>query len=308
MAKILRSYSIILLLLLLGACKEKPLEVEEGYMIVNGSDVYYKTMGEGEPLLVIHGGPVLDHSYFLPHFERLAKDYQLIFYDQRACGKSSIEIDSATMNLAGFVDDIEQIRQKLGHEKLNVYGHSWGGLIAMKYAIAYDDKVDHLILSNSMAPSAVDWQKENLEAAKNINAADQRRLDVIVSTGLLRSANAVPYIKEMMLLSFKSQMFDARNINKLNLFIPEDFQQRSAVFGLLGPDLGTYDLYADLSKIKSPTLVLFGQSEAAVNLHAQKMTKALPNSRLEVIKNSGHFPFIENPTEFDKSVRSFLNQ
>ena len=103
-------------------------------------------------------------------------------------------------------------------------------------------------------------------------------------------------------------MFDARNINKLNLFIPEDFQQRSAVFGLLGPDLGTYDLYADLSKIKSPTLVLFGQSEAAVNLHAQKMTKALPNSRLEVIKNSGHFPFIENPTEFDKSVRSFLNQ
>ncbi|KYG75871.1 hypothetical protein AWW68_08565 [Roseivirga spongicola] len=282
--------------------------MEEGYMIVNGSDVYYKTMGEGEPLLVIHGGPVLDHSYFLPHFERLAKDYQLIFYDQRACGKSSIEIDSATMNLAGFVDDIEQIRQKLGHEKLNVYGHSWGGLIAMKYAIAYDDKVDHLILSNSMAPSAVDWQKENLEAAKNINAADQRRLDVIVSTGLLRSANAVPYIKEMMLLSFKSQMFDARNINKLNLFIPEDFQQRSAVFGLLGPDLGTYDLYADLSKIKSPTLVLFGQSEAAVNLHAQKMTKALPNSRLEVIKNSGHFPFIENPTEFDKSVRSFLNQ
>ena len=304
----MRSYSIILLLLLLGACKEKPLEVEEGYMIVNGSDVYYKTMGEGEPLLVIHGGPVLDHSYFLPHFERLAKDYQLIFYDQRACGKSSIEIDSATMNLAGFVDDIEQIRQKLGHEKLNVYGHSWGGLIAMKYAIAYDDKVDHLILSNSMAPSAVDWQKENLEAAKNINAADQRRLDVIVSTELLRSANAVPYIKEMMLLSFKSQMFDARNINKLNLFIPEDFQQRSAVFGLLGPDLGTYDLYADLSKIKSPTLVLFGQSEAAVNLHAQKMTKALPNSRLEVIKNSGHFPFIENPTEFDKSVRSFLNQ
>jgi proline iminopeptidase len=307
-AKILRSYSIILLLLLLGACKEKPLEVEEGYMIVNGSDVYYKTMGKGEPLLVIHGGPVLDHSYFLPHFERLAKDYQLIFYDQRACGKSSIEIDSTTMNLAGFVDDIEQIRQKLGHEKLNVYGHSWGGLIAMKYAMAHDDKVDRLILSNSMAPSAVDWQKENLEAAKNIDAADQRRLDVIVSTGLLRSANAVPYIKEMMLLSFKSQMFDATNINKLNLFIPEDFQQRSAVFGLLGPDLGAYDIYADLSKIKSPTLVLFGQSEAAVNLHAQKMANALPNAKLEVIKNSGHFPFIENPTEFDNSVRSFLDQ
>ena len=101
-------YGLIICLLL--GCKEKPLEVKEGFMIINGSDVYYKIMGKGEPLLVIHGGPVLDHSYFLPHFENLARDYQLIFYDQRVCGKSSIDIDSATMNMAGFVEDIEQIK------------------------------------------------------------------------------------------------------------------------------------------------------------------------------------------------------
>lgn len=301
-----RFFTYGLLLLAFVACKEKPPEVKEGFMTINGSEVYYKTMGEGEPLLVIHGGPVLDYSYFLPHLESLAKDYELIFYDQRASGRSSVEIDSATMNLAGFVEDIEQIRQKLGYDRLNVFGHSWGGLIAMKYAIAHDEKVNHLILSNSMAPSAADWQAENLEAAKNINEEDQRRLDVIVSSGLLRSAEPVPYIKEMMMLSFKSQMFDGKNIDKLNLYIPEDFQQRSAVFGLLGPDLGAYDLYADLSKVKSPTLVLFGQSEAAVEMHAQKMTSSIPNGKLEVIEKSGHFPFIENPAAFDKAVKRFL--
>lgn len=303
-----RFFTYGLLLLAFVACKEKPPEVKEGFMTINGSEVYYKTMGEGEPLLVIHGGPVLDHSYFLPHLESLAKDYELIFYDQRASGRSSVEIDSATMNLAGFVEDIEQIRQKLGYDRLNVFGHSWGGLIAMKYAIAHDEKVNHLILSNSMAPSAADWQAENLEAAKNINEEDQRRLDVIVSSGLLRSAEPVPYIKEMMMLSFKSQMFDGKNIEKLNLYIPEDFQQRSAVFGLLGPDLGAYDLYADLSKVKSPTLILFGQSEAAVEMHAQKMTSSLPNGKLEVIEKSGHFPFIENPIAFDRALKSFLDR
>lgn len=303
-----RLFTYGLLLLAFVACKETPPEVKEGFMTINESEVYYKTMGEGEPLLVIHGGPVLDHSYFLPHLESLAKDYELIFYDQRASGRSSVEIDSATMNLTGFVEDIEQIRQKLGYDRLNIFGHSWGGLIAMKYAIAHDEKVDHLILSNSMAPSAADWQAENLEAAKNINEEDQRRLDVIVSSGLLRSAEPIPYIKEMMMLSFKSQMFDGKNIEKLNLYIPEDFQQRSAVFGLLGPDLGAYDLYADLSKVKSPTLILFGQSEAAVEMHAQKMTSSLPNGKLEVIEKSGHFPFIENPIAFDRALKSFLDR
>ncbi|WP_420387633.1 alpha/beta fold hydrolase [Roseivirga sp.] len=305
----IRSYALLVLLSwAFVSCQEKPIPVKEGTMVINGSEVYYKTMGEGEPLLVIHGGPVLDHSYFLPHLESLAEDYQLIFYDQRACGRSSVAIDSATMNLAGFVDDIEQIRQNLKLEKLNVMGHSWGGLIAMKYAIAHDDRVDHLILSNSMAPSAADWQAENIASANKINPDDKRRLDNIVSTGLLRSPNAVPYIKEMMLLSFKSQMYDRENINQLNLFIPQDFQKRSAVFGLLGPDLGTYDLYSDLNKVKSPTLVLFGESEEAVHLHASKMTDALANAELKVIDHSGHFPFIENPTDFSRAVKGLLNQ
>ncbi len=300
-------YFLFALLLCISACDQKPLPLKDGFMIINGSDVYYKTIGEGEPLLVIHGGPVLDHSYFLPHLESLAKDYQLIFYDQRACGKSSIEIDSATMNLAGFVDDIEQIRQKLGFEKLNVLGHSWGGLVAMKYAVAHNDKIDRLILSNSMAPSSLDWQKENLEAAKNIDPDDQRRLDNIVSSGLIRSANATPYIKEMMLLSFKSQMFDRTNIDQLDLFIPNDFQQRSAVFGLLSPDLASYNLYTDLKKVTVPTLIIFGESEVAVKLHAQKMTDAFPNAQLSVISSSGHFPFIENRKTFVKVVNKFLD-
>lgn len=299
-------YGLIIFLFL--GCKEKPLEVKEGFMIINGSDVYYKTMGGGEPLLVIHGGPVLDHSYFLPHFESLARDYQLIFYDQRACGKSAIEIDSATMNMAGFVEDIEQIRQKMGLEKLNILGHSWGGLVAMEYAIAHNDKLNHLILANSMAPSSVDWQKDNLEAAKKIDGKDQRRLDNIVSTGLLRSPKPAPYIKEMMLLSFKSQMFDKASIDKLNIFIPDDFRKRSGVFGLLGPDLATYNLYGQLKKVTAPTLVIYGDYETAVNLHAQKMTDSFANGQLKVIANSGHFPFIENPTEFDRAVKSFLDK
>ena len=72
---------LALILILFAGCKEYNPEIQEGFIISNKSDIYFKTIGKGEPLLIIHGGPVLDHSYFLPHLESLAKDYQLIFYD-----------------------------------------------------------------------------------------------------------------------------------------------------------------------------------------------------------------------------------
>lgn len=296
---------LLLTVFCLVGCSEKEIPVEEGYLTLNGSEVYYKTMGSGEPLVIVHGGPVLDHSYFLPHFESLARDYQLIFYDQRACGRSSVAVDSATMSLNGFVEDIEQLRLQLGLGKINLLGHSWGGLLAMKYAIKYDDNLERLVLSNSMAPSVADWQAENIEVAKKTNPKDQKRLDAIVSSGLLRTEDPTEYIREMLMLSYKIQMYDTAKLEQLELYVPQDFMVRSQVFGLLGPDMGTFDLYNDLQKVSTPTLVIYGESEPAVDLHAQKLVGALKNGRLEVIKESGHFPFIESTSAFNQLVRSF---
>lgn len=298
----------VLFFLYLSACSSNnEIQVKEGFVEINGSEVYYKTMGEGEPLIIVHGGPVMDHSYFLPHIEGLAKKYQLVFYDQRACGRSSVKIDSTTMTLNGFVDDIELLRRELGFNKINLMGHSWGGLLAMKYGIAYGENLNHLILTNSMAPSVNNWQKEGVAVSERATDLDRRDRQKIMESGALQSAEPARAIERLLKISFRPQMYDTTYLNQLNLYIPDDYMVRSGLFGLLGTDMRTFDLYKDLSKITCPTLIVYGGEEPAATMHANKMTKSFDNAHLNIIENSGHFPFIEQKNEFLRVVELFLN-
>ena len=106
----------ITLLLLSGtiACAQS----SEGLTDINGTKLFVSQEGKGVPLIVIHGGPGLNHRYFKPHLDPLAKKNKVIYYDQRACGQSTIPaVDSISMEF--FVDDIEAIRKLTGVEKIN---------------------------------------------------------------------------------------------------------------------------------------------------------------------------------------------
>ncbi|KYG81881.1 proline iminopeptidase [Roseivirga ehrenbergii] len=287
---------------------KKEILTTTGFLEINGSQVYYKTMGQGEPLVIVHGGPVMEHSYFLPHFEELAKDYQLIFYDQRACGQSSVEVQVATMNLNGFVEDLEQIRQAMKLEKINLFGHSWGGLLAMKYGIKYPENLNHLILSNSIAPSVADWQLEGGRISERATNKDREDRQTIMESGALQTVNPSKAIEKLLRISFRPQMYDTTNLSKLKLFVPQDYMQRSQVFGLLGSDLTDFNLYSDLKKITCPTLIIYGSEEPAASLHAEQMTDSFPNGQLSIIQKSGHFPFVENEKQFFATIQSFLEK
>lgn len=296
-------------LLLLFNCKpsENVSDNQDGFVTLNGSEVYYKSVGSGDPMIVIHGGPVLDHSYFLPQFEALAESRRLIFYDQRACGQSSIEVDSATMSIAGFTDDIEQLRQSLKLEKVDVLGHSWGGLLAMHYAMKYPQHTKSLILSNSMPASTEGWQEEETQLAARITKEDSlARMQIMTSEEMKqRKASA---IKKLMMLSFKTQFYDTSRLHDLNLYIPEDFMARSAKFSYLGKDLNSFNLYDGLSKLKIPTLIIYGEHEPAASLSGKELEKTITGSKLVIIEESGHFPFVEQPEAYFKVVEEFLGK
>lgn len=301
-------FFLSLIAVLSTSCEDKQTSITEGFLEINGSQVYYKTMGEGEPLIIIHGGPVLDHSYLLPHLEPLAEDFQLIFYDQRAAGQSSIEVDPKTMTLDGFIEDIEQVRQQLNLGRTNLLGHSWGGMLAMNYAIKYDQNLNHLILSNASAPSVLDAQQEGLLVAQKMTKRDQDKLNNLTSSGLLRTEDPSDAINEMMMISYRVHMYDTANMDRLVLSIPKDFMLRSQAYRTLNPDLANYDLYDQLKQVKTPTLVLFGESEPAVQLHANRMIGSFQNGELFVVKGAGHFPFIESNQDYIAKIKSFLAQ
>ncbi|GAB5526869.1 MAG: alpha/beta fold hydrolase [Roseivirga sp.] len=301
------------------ACSSEPDQVFtfEDTININGSGIYYKRYAIGQDsasvwgrkaIVVVHGGPVLDHSYFIPHLDELAKEYQLLFYDQRAAGRSTIDIDSATMNLAGFVEDIELLRKETGLGKISLLGHSWGGLITMKYAIKYAGNLDHLILSSSMAPNVEDWQTETFEIGKRVTPEETKERQALIASGALNTEDPREAVQKLLLQSFRPQMYDKNNLDSLQLYVPIDFMKRSQIYGLLRPDMESFDLYPEMEKITCPTLMIYGETEPANTIYTDKIAGRVKSSELLVIKKAGHFPFIEQRAAYSEAVLDFLSR
>lgn len=292
--------------LLLLACCTTSTAPEQGMVDINGTSLYYSSIGKGEPILIIHGGPVLDQSYMTGHFDELAKNYRLIFYDQRACGKSAAQVDSSSMTIQTFVNDIEGIRKKFELDKIHVLGHSWGGLLAVKYAAAFPEHTQSLILSNPVPPITAVWQEEEKELSKRSSPYDSVQRAQIMQSEEMKNKQ-VGAINKLMKLAFKTQFADTTMLDQLTIALPEDYFARSAAFQHMGPELFSYDLTNELQAIKCPALVMYGDYEPAAKLSGPLYKEKLTGSELVTISKSGHFPFIENKLEFFDTITNFLD-
>lgn len=280
-------------------------EIDSGTIENKGASIYYRGIGKGEPLLVVHGGPGMDHSYFLPHMDELADSYHLIYFDQRAAGKSSYDLDSSQMNMELMVEDIEAIRQHFSLEKVNILAHSWGGLLAMWYAKTYPDRLKRLILVNTVAANksydataAENLQKRRLEA-------DALALQELMQSDAFKNQEEEAFLK-VFKLNFAPSFFHREYLDSLQLFFPEAYRERQGKLMYLLPDLQAYDLYEELSKIKAPTLLLHGEVDATPLAAIERIAEQIEASQFSVLSQCGHFPFIEAKAAFRNSIDGFM--
>ena len=304
----MRVLTYLFLITLFFSCQNDyfiQVENQDGVIPLNGTELYCKVVGEGEPIVIVHGGPGLGHSYFLPHMEGLAKEHTLIFYDQRASGKSSNDLDSSGINLNAFLTDIEAIRSHFKIGKMNLMGHSWGGLLAMQYAMQYPDSLKNLILSSSSPASSELRAKESEKLAERITEADKAERAKIISSEAFKQNNAKAY-EQFFKWFFKKEFANEALANELDLAFPESFVQNNQLLQYLGADMGQYDLHEDLKNINTPTLVIYGDYESSA-VAGQKIHKNLPNSEFVSLKNCGHFPFIEQPDAYFEAIENFLD-
>lgn len=290
-----------------GFAQSGKLKVEAGTKQINGVALYYKILGAGEPIVILHGGPGLDHSYFLPHMEKLAKSYQLIFFDQRASGRSSAPKDSAGMTLENFIADIDGIRQAFGLEKINLMAHSWGGLLAMQYALKHPDDLKSLILVNSVSANSAD----RAVADKNLQSRYTRqdsldRAKVMQSLAFQKRDSKA--LAEFFKIVFRPTFYERKFAKQLTLAFQPDYSKKSAMLRYLGKDLTTYDLHAQLATLRVPALVIHGEADPLPHEIAKKLQESLKGSEFVLLKYCGHFPFIEAPQDFVVNVKSFLNR
>ncbi|RMG87369.1 MAG: alpha/beta fold hydrolase, partial [Bacteroidetes bacterium] len=220
----------------LFACQNEPasppIEPREVRLELNGTQLFCKVIGQGSPLLVIHGGPGLGHAYFLPHFEKLAQDHTLIFYDQRASGQSASDLDSADISLDLFLKDIDALRAYFGQEKISLLGHSWGGLLAMQYALKYPDRIDKLILSSPSPASSKLRASESAKLAERLTDADKAERAAIIASPEFKAGDARAY-ERFFRWFFKKEFADTTLADQLRLNFPADFVAKNRVLQYL---------------------------------------------------------------------------
>ncbi len=275
------------------------------YVLSQGDSIFVRTRGSGPPILIIHGGPGMDHSYFLPHMDELADSYQLIYYDQRASGRSQIDVDSTTVSMPGFIQDMEAIRSHFNLDKWNVMGHSWGGLLAMCYALEHEERLLSLLLINSTAASTELQEQEQELLAQRESEEDRNAREAIIQSPAFQNGETSAY-EALYRLIFTQEFYDQSYVDSLVLDFQPDFAASGAKLRFLSKDFSDVDLNERLQEMRVPTLILYGEHDVQSTTSGPSLAKQIPVNEFILLEDSGHFPFVESKEIFFETVRSFL--
>lgn len=279
------------------------------YIDVDGAQLFVRSVGSGKPLVIVHGGPGMSHDYLAPQLiDILFNDYQLIFYDQRASGRSSGVEDTTRLTMSQFVNDLELLRLQLKIDRLNLLGHSFGGLLTMYYAITYPNNVDKLLLLDS---SPASWEL-NFPYFRKVIAERQTEYDKqeLSAIELIDDFEKNPelmdrYMKIYFRTFFKNPTLSQNIVLGINKHWLANYKVTS---NFIWKDLGKYDIHDQLINITASTLVMHGDESVISIKGAEAITKLIPNSKLVILKDVGHFPYIEAPNTFSTVVREFFGK
>jgi proline iminopeptidase len=272
-------------------------------LTANGATVWYEVRGSasGRPLVMVNGGPGFDHTYVLcsDAWDKLAQERRVVFYDQRGNGRSGALRKGESCTLADQIADLEALRAKLGADRIDLLGHSWGGYLVMAYAARHPEHIAHLIITDSAAPKWSDTEfifkyifPEGIDRQGKLDFADA------LGDSVSGQQSLHEYLKMLFVSTEKRDEFLSR---------AGTYRYSRQVNEALNADLAKYDMWPVLPTFKMPTLVITGRYDCNVAPStAWKIHNAIPGSRWEVFEHSGHLPYYEEPEKFVQVVGDFL--
>ena len=254
-------------------------------------------------MLLMHGGSGLDHTYFRPWLDTLSDQVQLIYYDQLGQGRSTRPESYEGISMSTWADEADALRASLGFDRIILLGHSFGGFIAQEYALRHGDHLDGLILCDT-AP-VLDYQDVIMANAQSRGTPEQVQAVIAgLSAPVADDASFQQLWTTILPLYFNT--YDpkvAKQMDDATQYSAQGFNQG------MGVCLPTFNVLSRLGEITVPTLVMAGRHDwitpppqAAERLHA-----GLPNSKLVIFEESGHFPFIEEHDKFVTTVSDWVS-
>ena len=287
----------------------------EGHVQVGPARLYCRVVGQGPPIVVLHGGPDFDHTYLLPELDRLAGAFRLVYYDQRGRGRSAEGVEPSDVSIASEVADLDGLRDALGLGSVAVLGHSWGGVLAMEYATRHPDRISHLILLNSAPASGEDalLMREHFRNARP--DGDLERMEEIASSAAYGAgdvaAEAAYYRIHYRIALRRPEQVDEVVGRLRTHFTEEGILLARAIEERLYDDTWNtagYDLLPKLRSLEVPALVLHGADDFVPVELVARIAGALPGARLVVLPECGHFAYLESPDAFRGHVTALLDR
>ncbi len=277
-------------------------------------NVWTKRIGNNPKikLLLLNGGPGASHEYF-ECFESflLPEGVELIYYDQLGCGLSDNPKDTTMWDLGRFVEEVEQVRKALNLNKDNFYllGHSWGGILAMQYALKYQDNLKGLVISNMMSscPAYGKYAQEVLAPQ-----FDQKVLDTIRQIESKGDFSNPKYMELLMPHFYAKHICRLaqwpeplnRGLSKMNQSLYVTMQGPSE-FGI-GGNLIAWDVSKELPKIKTPTLTIGGAHDTMDPEHMKWMSTQVQNGRNIICPNGSHMSMYDDQKNYFPGLIQFI--
>ncbi|HVH61970.1 MAG TPA: alpha/beta hydrolase [Candidatus Dormibacteraeota bacterium] len=274
----------------------------------DGRELSYRKLGHG-PLLVCHpGGPGFSSTYF-GDLAALWEQYTLVMVNPRGTGGSDRPNDPRAYQIEDYVADLEEVRRHLGVDRMQLLGHSHGGIVAMAYAAAHPGRVRKLVLSSTLARfgheqeramrigmekrMAQPWCADAVAALEQEQAgnfaSDEELTEIVLREWPLYFAHYGP-VEAGYIDTLRTETVNA---DALKLFNREIFT--------------SFDLRGELSNIKSPTVVITGDEDFICGpICSEEICAGVAGARMVLVGDAGHMLFVEQPQAFHDEVAEFL--
>lgn len=278
----------------------------------NGHRVWTRRVGTGgTKILLLHGGPGFSHDYLECFADLLPRDdYQIYFYDQLGCGKSDRPDDPSLWTLPRYLEEVEEVRAALGLDRFVMYGHSWGALLGIEYALRHGKRLSGLILSN-MTASIADLLSYLAKLRAALPETVRRELERLEASGATGSEAYGALIQRELYSRHVLRLQPwpepvTRTFSLANTAIYNQMQGANE-FVVTGNLLG-WDRWSDLGSIESPTLVMGAVHDEMNPQSIVREARLIPGARLFMSKTGSHLAMWDDQANYFHAMRVFLSQ
>jgi len=292
-----------------------PISTEEGYVPFRGYRIWYRVVGTAAepgklPLLCLHGGPGFTWDSFEPLEAMAATGRQVAFYDQLGCGNSDVPTDPSIYTVALYLEEVAALRRALGLDHVHVLGHSWGGMLAMDYALTQPAGLASLILADTGA-SVPEWEAAMRRLVAELPPDVQQTILEHEAAGTTDSSE----------YEEACRVYSRRHCGGRLDPYPECLARiagkpgEDAYYAMWGPSewcvtgpLKDWDVVSRLGEIRVPSLVVGGRYDEATPDVMETVHRGIPGSAWVIFENSGHFPHLEETELYLEVLSGFLDR